>query len=111
MRESFNETLLQIQAKIVNSQNTKEIAIFKELQLYLIKKLCFFEKMSGFNERAVGIFQSLVELNVFLPKNALAIQDKKARLEKFQEFYEQYELPRTGELLNCTGWPDWYAIF
>ena len=107
MRESFNATLHQIQMKIASSSNTKEIAIFKDLQLYLIKKLCYFEKMAGFYERATGIFQSLTELNLFPSDGVKTIYDKTARLAKFQEYYEQYELPKTGELLVHTGWPDW----
>ena len=106
MRESFNETLTQLQTAISSSSNTKDISIFKDLQLYLIKKLCYFEKMAGFNERGIGIFQSLVELNIFLPENMFKVHDKNARLKNFQEFYEQYELPKTGELIDHTGWPD-----
>ncbi len=106
MRESLNGTLNQIQLKITSSSNTKEIAIFKDLQLYLIKKLCYFEKMAGFYERATSIFQSLVELNIFQSESVQKTYDKVARLAKFQEYYEQYELPKTGELLVHTGWPD-----
>jgi len=106
MRESFNETLGQIQTAISNSSNTKDIAIFKDLQLYLIKKLCYFEKMAGFYERGIGIFQSLAELNIFLPENMQRVHDKNVRLAKYQEFYEHYELPKTGELITHTGWPD-----
>jgi len=110
MRESFNATLNQIQMKIASSSNTKEIAIFKDLQLYLIKKLCYFEKMAGFYERATGIFQSLTELNIFQAESVQKTYDKTAKLARFQEYYEQYELPKTGELILNTGWPDWYRL-
>lgn len=106
MRESFNESLINIQERISRASNTKEITIFKHLQLYLIKKLCYFEKMAGFTERATGIFQSLAELNIFVPESAQKIHDKNLRMQKYQEYYEKYELPRTGELINHTGWPD-----
>ena len=106
MRESFSESLKKIQDRMATSSNTKEIAIFKYLQLYLLKKLCYFEKMSGFFERGVGIFQSLIELNMFLPNSLVGVYYKNLRLNKYQEYYESYEYPRVGELTKYQGWPD-----
>ena len=106
MRESFTENLNKIQDRMNTSGNTKEISIFKELQLYLIKKLCYFEKMSGFTERATGILQSLVEVNIFVPESLKFVYNKDLRFKKYQEYYEAYEYPRVGELIKHEGWAE-----
>lgn len=63
--------------------------------------------MAGFTERAIGILQSLTELNIFMPANLQREHNKAVKMELFKQYHEKYELPRTGDLIDHTGWPDW----
>ena len=60
----------------------------------------------GYIERSIGIFQALIEFNMFSPKN-LPFAEK---LLKFQDFWEGKTCIKTGEVDSFNGWEDRYFI-
>jgi hypothetical protein len=53
----------------------------------------------GFKERAVGIIQGLVELNLFTPFQI----DSQVKMDEFRERWEEYHICRTGYLMPSEG--------
>jgi len=60
----------------------------------------------GYIERGFGIFQALIEFNMFNPKN-LPFNEK---IEKFQDFWEGKTCIKTGEIDNFNGWEDRFLM-
>ena len=62
--------------------------------------------MAGFNERALGIFQSLIELNIFCSKDMEKMFNRPKKLENYRAYYEAYGNPHIGDLIKYQGWTE-----
>ena len=71
--------------------------------LYLILRLTYFLRQSGFIERAVAIWQALIEFNLFRPLSWKPDED----LSSFEDFWES-EAVRVGEP-GALGWSGTHA--
>eukprot|EP01133_Synstelium_polycarpum_P004076 gene4076-4748_t len=69
--------------------------------LVLVAQWARFERQAGYSERAVGLYQALIEFNVFMPPS-LASQPHTALLRGFRAFWEA-DVPRVGES-DALGW-------
>lgn len=70
----------------------------------LFAQYCNFLHQSGYTERAVSSYQTLIEFNLFCP-SYLNLSTSKERLKQFEEFMDSYA-PRFGER-NAKGWARW----
>ena len=81
-------------------------------RIYIFLRLTLFMRESGYVEHAVGLWQGLLEFNVFMPKqlilsanNAPDTSTFNHSLSSFEEFWES-EVPRIGEE-GAKGWDAW----
>ncbi|KAL1408845.1 hypothetical protein Q8F55_005659 [Vanrija albida] len=81
----------------------------EENQVYLLLRTCLFLKQTGYTERALAIFQALMEITFFKPDHLRAPRPPfdqqrwfRGVLEDFEYFWDS-ELPRIGEA-GCKGW-------
>ncbi|OJD30745.1 uncharacterized protein BKCO1_560005 [Diplodia corticola] len=92
-RSKFLECL-----KIISKSTTKEA---QQLRVYIFLRLTSLMKHAGYHERAVALWQALLEIQLFRPTyedntpNSTILQD-------FEEFWES-ECPRFGES-GAVGW-------
>lgn len=56
----------------------------------------------GYIEKSYGIYQALIEFTIFSPPNLNFIE----KLTLFQEYWEQKNCIKTGEIENFNGWED-----
>lgn len=61
-----------------------------------------FEMQSGYTERAIAMFQALIEINIFCPMSFITWDQQ---FISFEDFWES-EAPRFGEK-DARGWNDW----
>ncbi|KAH3758042.1 NRDE2 protein [Pelomyxa schiedti] len=73
------------------------ISDIDEFLISLIYQMCIVELQAGYTERAIGIFQAVVEFNCFGPNLP--------RRADFIGFWES-EAPRVGDL-GAKGWGEW----
>jgi len=66
---------------------------------------CWIEKQAGYSERAFGIFQGLLELNLNCPEKIQSDIPIEMVLDYLQTFWES-EAPRIGEP-EALGWNQW----
>ena len=74
------------------------------LQIFYLAVAC--EKMLGYNERAVAMFQAVCEFNFETPSMIQSV-DAAAKLQYFEAYWDS-EAPRIGDEQNCSwsGWLD-----
>ncbi|KAJ3326989.1 hypothetical protein HDU76_012445 [Blyttiomyces sp. JEL0837] len=73
----------------------------EEILIHLLTRACSLLIQSGFIERAIAIFQAMIEFNAFCPE-AFEGQTLAQRLDMFEVFWES-ECPRFGEK-GAVGW-------
>lgn len=64
-------------------------------------QLCRFLDEAGYREKCVALYQSMVEFNLFCPKECSQMSFKQ-KLDMFEIFWDK-ELPRFGQA-NAPGW-------
>jgi hypothetical protein len=74
-------------------QDFRQIYDLESSLLEIFIQLCFFEKQSGYLEKAVAYFQTLIEFNYFCPENLV---DYRMQMRYFEGFWES-EVPRFGD--------------
>ncbi|PGG96382.1 hypothetical protein AJ80_09837 [Polytolypa hystricis UAMH7299] len=72
------------------------------INLYLLLRLSLFLREAGFLEQAVGLWQALLEFNLFQPEGIDVAGNIDTALAAFAEFWES-EAPRIGEG-GAKGW-------
>ena len=82
------------------------------VRIYILLRLTLFMRESGYAEHAVGLWQALLEFNLFMPKqfgpsmdNSQDLTTRKDCLSSFEDFWES-EVPRIGEE-HAKGWESW----
>ncbi|KAJ1561697.1 hypothetical protein HK096_003681, partial [Nowakowskiella sp. JEL0078] len=79
-------------------QKEKEL---DEMLIFVLQRLCVFLSQSGYNERAVALYQAIIEFNFFCPL-AFKKQTFDQRIDMFEMFWED-EGPRFGDS-GAKGW-------
>ncbi|EFA79562.1 DUF1740 family protein [Heterostelium album PN500] len=74
----------------------------EEALLGFVGQWARFERHAGYTERAIGMYQSLIEFNCFLPVHLERANQQQQILRSFKLFWEA-ELPRVGES-EAQGW-------
>ncbi|KKY13465.1 putative protein of unknown function DUF1740 [Diplodia seriata] len=92
-RSKFLECL-----KIISKSTTKE---FQQLRVYIFLRLTSLMKHAGYHERAVALWQALLEIQLFRPPYEDNTPSSTV-LQDFEEFWES-ECPRFGEH-GAVGW-------
>ncbi|KAI8825246.1 NRDE-2, necessary for RNA interference-domain-containing protein [Fimicolochytrium jonesii] len=83
-------------------KDTKAGAVKREeILTHLFTRACLLLYQSGFRERAVALYQAIIEFNCFCPP-AFRTQTYEQRLGMFESFWES-EVPRFGED-GAEGW-------
>lgn len=108
MREVFTsaiQTLREQDAKLLKTKgdDRKRQEIQRAMVDFFVRA-CAFEKQGGYLERAVALFQGMLELNFFCPSHLTEYNTKL----KFLEAFWDSEAPRLGEE-GATGWARWLA--
>lgn len=93
-RSKFLECL-----KIISKSTTKEA---QHLRVYVFLRLTSLMKHAGYHERAIALWQALLELQLFRPPTFGEDTPKSTILQDFEEFWES-ECPRFGEA-GAVGW-------
>eukprot|EP00041_Stephanoeca_diplocostata_P034972 m.1215446 g.1215446 ORF g.1215446 m.1215446 type:complete len:1279 (+) comp24610_c1_seq2:71-3907(+) len=79
----------------------------EQLMVDIATSSCYFQRDSGYGEKALACFQALLEYTVFLP----ALLHKDGHQKKLQSTFENFwesETPRFGDD-NAEGFASWYA--
>lgn len=104
MRSTYARAIQTLQQVVVNSIGRDGQDVY-DLELSLLDIFvisCTFEKQAGFMEKAIALFQALIEFNFFCdPK----IVEFRSQLQKFEEFWDS-ETPRIGDE-GALGWCNW----
>ncbi|KAI8812559.1 NRDE-2, necessary for RNA interference-domain-containing protein [Cladochytrium replicatum] len=77
------------------------VQIFEEHMLHMFNRCCTLLEQTGYNERAVSLYQAMIELTCFCPA-AYTHQSFKQRVDMLESFWES-EAPRIGEE-GALGW-------
>ncbi|KAB2571402.1 Protein NRDE2-like protein [Lasiodiplodia theobromae] len=93
-RSKFLECL-----KIISKSTTREA---QHLRVYVFLRLTSLMKHAGYHERAIALWQALLELQLFRPPTFGEDTPKSSILQDFEEFWES-ECPRFGET-GAVGW-------
>ncbi|KNC97470.1 uncharacterized protein SPPG_07387 [Spizellomyces punctatus DAOM BR117] len=86
---------------ILMRDTSTAVARREEIMLHIFTRACFLLGQSGFMERAVALFQAMIEFTGFCPP-AFTNQTFVERLAMFGAFWES-EMPRIGEE-GAEGW-------
>ncbi len=83
-----------------------------KIRIYILLRLTFFMRESGYVEHAVGLWQGILEFNFFRPRQFDVLADTGREegsltdpVSSFEEFWES-EVPRIGEE-GAKGWKSW----
>lgn len=74
----------------------------EEFQVEFFRRYCLFEAQCGYFERAVALYQAMIEFNFNYPKH---LEEYNERIKIFEAFWDS-ESPRIGEE-NAKGWKYW----
>lgn len=105
IRKLFNRALkeMYILQKISINRGDLESSIKAETSIVeFFRRLCLFEAQSGYMERAVALYQAIIEFNCEYPSN---VEEFDSRLKVFEAFWDS-EAPRIGEE-SSKGWSIW----
>ncbi|KAK2757596.1 hypothetical protein FQN54_004565 [Arachnomyces sp. PD_36] len=72
------------------------------IKLYLFLRMTMFMREAGFTEHAVGLWQAMLEFNLFTPQKYETSKNSPEAMSSFAEFWET-EVARIGEL-HAKGW-------
>ncbi|KAI8918519.1 NRDE-2, necessary for RNA interference-domain-containing protein [Powellomyces hirtus] len=86
---------------IVRRDDKIDIKLREEILLHVFSRACFMLAQSGFIERAIALYQAMIEFSCFCPP-AFATQTYEQRVGMFESFWES-EVPRFGEE-GAVGW-------
>ena len=95
-------------AKLLTDISITVKAHYHEIQAYLLVRLTLSMRESGYSEHAIAIWQSVLEFNLFRPRQYMESGEQGERpsnpltLKSFEDYWES-EAPRIGEK-NSRGW-------
>eukprot|EP01132_Coremiostelium_polycephalum_P004759 gene4759-5938_t len=105
------KTMISVIQKLLAKRRTlspKDPTFFQKVEkveesiLLFLGQWLRFEKQAGFSERAIGLYQALIEFNCFQPLYLATESQQSILLKHFKQFWES-ELPRIGEK-DAVGW-------
>ena len=99
-------TLSSILDQSLLSHKPEQDAESKLLVVFIL--YCYFLKHSGFVEKAIALFQALIEFNLCVPDGLLASEKSKDRRDIFEAFWDK-GAARVGEE-GALGWKHWWEI-
>ncbi|EGG25348.1 DUF1740 family protein [Cavenderia fasciculata] len=79
----------------------EQVGLVERAILVIVSQWTRFERQAGYSERAIGIYQSLIEFNLFMP-HKLSTQPQNTIIANFKTFWDS-DQPRIGEV-DAVGW-------
>jgi hypothetical protein len=112
MRETFRTAIRTLdRQKEKMFRTSKNVALsltavaeIETILLGILTTACEMELHAGYTERAIALFQALIEFNCFAPRNMF---DHALKLQSFESFWSS-EAPRIGDV-GAEGWALWHA--
>ncbi|KAL0074451.1 NRDE-2, necessary for RNA interference-domain-containing protein [Phycomyces blakesleeanus] len=105
---TLNRILKKLHANRNLEENSSSRESIESILVYIVLRACLFMKQSGYQEKAFGTLQALVEFNLFQPQifdMSLDITFEKM-VQEICDFWDS-EVPRFGEN-NAKGWKEFY---
>ena len=99
-------TLSLILDRSLLSHRPEQGAESKLLVVFIL--YCYYLKHSGFVEKAIALFQALIEFNLSTPDDLFACEKVKDRRDIFEMFWDE-GVARIGEE-GALGWKKWWEI-
>jgi len=90
---------IRLLSKIASTASSETVKSVYQQLIYVLLRLTLFMRESGFSELAVAIWQGLLEINYWAPKQALSEEEN---IRQFGGFWES-EVARIGEN-GARGW-------
>jgi hypothetical protein len=90
---------IKLLSKIASTASSETINFIYQQLLYVLLRLTLFMRESGFSELAVAIWQGVLEINFWAPKQSLSKEDS---IRQFSGFWES-EVARIGDK-GARGW-------
>ncbi|KAI9313832.1 NRDE-2, necessary for RNA interference-domain-containing protein [Dichotomocladium elegans] len=105
---TLNRMARRLQRSRKEEDNLEARESIESIMVYIFLRACLFMKQSGYQERAFGSLQALVEFTLFQPPEFRTSEDVSFgdMIEAFCEFWDT-EVPRFGEQ-NAKGWREYY---
>ncbi|KAI7849022.1 NRDE-2, necessary for RNA interference-domain-containing protein [Circinella umbellata] len=105
---TLNKVARRLQKERKNEDNYEARENIESVMVYVFLRGCLFMKQSGYQERAFGTLQALVEFTLYQPhiftlSFDIIFEDMVA---EFSEFWD-HEVPRFGEK-GAKGWKEYY---
>lgn len=93
----FNECLRLNDSSLAKAPDDAGRHHVQVIHIYLLLRMTLFMRESGYIELATGIWQALLEFNLFRPKNVISTGNRADAIASFRSWWES-EAPRIGEV-------------